>query len=380
MSKNNSNFWYYTRNEKKATLLLSGLLVILFLAPATYHFSPKTIADTERFTFQEMNLAFRTDEKPDTVKHPPPGSLFYFNPNTANAEEFRALGLPQHTVNTILKYRNKGGKFNQANDLAKIYTLAEKDFLRLAPYIQITSSKKNVISKSPKSKSTVPSRFNPNKVNEKELKQLGLSEQVIRNWLKYIQKGGIFRKPQDIQKIYGMSEKELNRLLPYIQIPTNNNGLDSPRTPSADSRYPIMHSDSVNHQIDINQANPEEWQKLRGIGPSYSNRIVNFRNKLGGFYRIEQVAETYGLPDSTFQNIRPHLRISPIFRSLNINAYDPETLQEHPYIRWKQAKVIIAYRQQHGPYKKLEDLHKVKAISPEFINKIGPYLIFDAPD
>ncbi|NJL77073.1 MAG: helix-hairpin-helix domain-containing protein, partial [Saprospiraceae bacterium] len=37
----------------------------------------------------------------------------------------------------------------------------------------------------------------------------------------------------------------------------------------------------------------------------YANRIVKFREALGGFASVEQVAETYQLPDSTFQKIKP---------------------------------------------------------------------------
>ncbi|RMF31225.1 MAG: helix-hairpin-helix domain-containing protein, partial [Bacteroidetes bacterium] len=130
--------------------------------------------------------------------------------------------------------------------------------------------------------------------------------------------------------------------------------------------------------LDINRSSEEDWQRLRGIGPTYARRIVHFREKLGGFSSIEQVGETYNLPDSVFQKIRPHLQPSPIFRPLPLNRADFETLNAHPYIRYRQARFLVRYREQHGPIPNAAAFRKAAygVFSESEIERLLPYLDF----
>ena len=128
--------------------------------------------------------------------------------------------------------------------------------------------------------------------------------------------------------------------------------------------------------VDINAGDSAAFDALPGIGGSYSRRIINFRNRLGGFYKVEQIAETFGLPDSVFQKIKPLLKISGNdVKKLNVNTAKEEELKAHPYIRWQLAKVITEYKKQHGDFKTLQDLKKIMTIDEETYNKISPYLI-----
>jgi competence ComEA-like helix-hairpin-helix protein len=102
---------------------------------------------------------------------------------------------------------------------------------------------------------------------------------------------------------------------------------------------------------------------------------VNFRNKLGGFYSIDQVGETFGLADSTFQKIKPYLRLGDsTVRKFNINTASIDELKTHPYIRWQIANAIVAYRQEHGVFTKIEDIQKVMAVTPGDYKKFSRYI------
>jgi competence ComEA-like helix-hairpin-helix protein len=104
-------------------------------------------------------------------------------------------------------------------------------------------------------------------------------------------------------------------------------------------------------------------------------RIVNFREKLGGFYSVDQLAETYGLPDSTYQLIRPRLICrNAVVRKININDASVEELKNHPYIKWNLANVIMQYRKQHGPFKSIEQLEQLLLVTKEQLVKLLPYL------
>jgi len=149
-------------------------------------------------------------------------------------------------------------------------------------------------------------QFDPNTLSEDGFRKLGLSEKVIHTLINYRNKGGHFRTPDDIRKVYGLSKTEADRLIPYIQIAAS----ESKHTEVAEER-PAYENVQLPHdsykKININTATAEDWKALPGIGEVLSNRIVKFRNMLGGFKSVDDIRKTYGLSDSTFQAIRPYL-------------------------------------------------------------------------
>lgn len=218
--------------------------------------------------------------------------------------------------------------------------------------------------------------FNPNTASPEIWKRLGLKEKTIQTILNYRSKGGKFKQPEDLKRIYGLPTSLYERLLPYIKIETDvagsaetvNNSLYVP-----EKKYEAR--EIAVKPIDINLADTAIWKTLKGIGSGYAKRIVNYRNKLGGFYKIEQVAETFGLPDSVFQKIKPFLlNGSGEIRKLNINNSSADELKAHPYISFSIANAIVQYRNQHGNFEKLNDLLKIGIIDDVFLARIAPYL------
>ncbi|MEO7312924.1 MAG: helix-hairpin-helix domain-containing protein [Chitinophagaceae bacterium] len=220
--------------------------------------------------------------------------------------------------------------------------------------------------------------FDPNTLDAAGWKRLGLRDKTVATIQNYLSKGGKFRKAEDIKRVYGLFPDEAERLLPYVKI--------------AGGAYPAAHQDQVfnktdgNHPaydkpdytprtIDINTADTSALIALPGIGSKLASRIITFRDKLGGFSTVDQLGETYGLPDSTFQKIKARLVLSTgNVRQLNINTSDANTLKGHPYIRWNIANAIVQYRTQHGNYGAVSDLKKIEIIDEATFNKIAPYL------
>ena len=114
---------------------------------------------------------------------------------------------------------------------------------------------------------------------------------------------------------------------------------------------------------------------MPGIGSKLSQRIIAFRNKLGGFYSVNQVGETYLLPDSTFQKIKSRLIIgSSHVKQININAASIDEMKAHPYLRYNLANAIFQYRQQHGNFNSVEEIKKIMLVTEDIFNKVAPYL------
>ena len=112
-----------------------------------------------------------------------------------------------------------------------------------------------------------------------------------------------------------------------------------------------------------------------GIGSKLANRIITFREKLGGFYKVEQVAETFALPDSTFQKIKDKLIITNNeVKKLNINTAGLDELKIHPYIMYIIANAIVQYRNQHGNFSAISDIKKIMIITDDIYIKLSPYL------
>jgi DNA uptake protein ComE-like DNA-binding protein len=96
---------------------------------------------------------------------------------------------------------------------------------------------------------------------------------------------------------------------------------------------------------------------------------------LGGFVKVEQVGETYGLADSVFQKIKPMLVLgNNEIRKLPLNSASKENLQQHPYIRWKGAQSIVTYREAHGSIKSIKELLSIPYFTEELFGKLEPYL------
>lgn len=216
-------------------------------------------------------------------------------------------------------------------------------------------------------------RFDPNTLPEEGWRKLGVKEKTIAVIQHYLSKGGKFRKADDIKKIWGMNQRLSETLLPYVQI------REAEEKPAFYKAAAKADKENQNFEIiDINSADTSAWISLPGIGSRLANRIVGFREKLGGFYKVEQVGETYGLPDSVFSKIRLRLKqANESIKKININTATFDELKEHPYIRYKLAGLMIQYRNQHGSFKKKEDVMKIMAISEELYEKLEPYLVVD---
>lgn len=260
--------------------------------------------------------------------------------------------------------------------------------------------------------------FNPNTVSQEELQRLGLQEYQARAWVRYRASGAQFRKAEDIGRLRVLKPADVDRLLPLVQLPaeetqtealaTNNRGArasnnetDSSADLSREASVAIQESSAStdpgapaepfpttyenrvalvaytdDFTIDINQASAAEWEQLRGIGPYWAGRIIKFRDALGGFTAPEQVGDTYGFPDSTFQTIRHQLEVGELYRLLPINQATVDELKAHPYINSRLANVLVNYREQHGPYESGEDLANIRILTEAGRARLLPYLAF----
>lgn len=142
--------------------------------------------------------------------------------------------------------------------------------------------------------------FNPNQVSRPKLKEMGVNEYVINNWMKYREAGGQFYHRDDVLAIYGMDKETYLTLRKYIEIPKPNY-----------SRNEWNVTEKPVEPIDINSATAEDLMKLPGIGPVFGKRIINYRDALGGFDSVNQLKKVYGLEAEVVDGLSANLLLGP---------------------------------------------------------------------
>lgn len=215
--------------------------------------------------------------------------------------------------------------------------------------------------------------FDPNIIEQEEWQALGLSKAQAGSILKYRRKGGVFKVKEDVKKMYVVSAERYALWEPFIQLPET---LDHFKTleNKPDKKFkrpmPIV--------VNLNTTDSAELTKLRGIGPVYASRIIKYRQALGGFYKIDQLGEVWGLQDSTLAKLRHQLTIVETdLQKIHINQLEVDQLKKHPYLSWRESNAIVNYRKQHGSFQNADDLKKIYAVGDSLINAISPYLVFD---
>lgn len=213
--------------------------------------------------------------------------------------------------------------------------------------------------------------FDPNTHSEAGWLAFGLSAKTVGTIMKFRQKGGRFRTPEDLRRIYGLHPDQAEQLIPYVQIPESA----SAATNKFPAKSPSSFSSSPSTLPDINQADSAAWEALPGIGPKLASRIIKFREALGGFYQVNQVAEVFGLPDSVYKLILPRLTCRPGQQiRLSLNEASVEELSRHPYIRRSLASRLIAYRNAHGSFTAIGQLLNVHALDSLTYLRLVPYI------
>ena len=274
--------------------------------------------------------------------------------------------------------------------LAKQRTQINRDIVSRISYTQESSNKTLLEEKSnktndnkkqvyePVSKTIHLSSFDPNSISKSELLEMGLPYYGAINLIKYREKGGAFKIKDDLQKIYGL-DTIYERLKPFILLPDTllitkekHTAYENYSNPKYEKYIPVPKIQKI---IDINTATLEEFKELKGIGDVLSKRIIDFRQRLGGFVSIDQIREVYFLPDSVFIANKSYFKIeNDSIRKLRLNTIDFKTLNSHPLISYKQTQLILAYRKQHESFKQIEEIQNIKAFDREFVDKILPYL------
>lgn len=214
--------------------------------------------------------------------------------------------------------------------------------------------------------------FDPNTADSTQLLRLGLSPWQVRNIYRYRAKGGVYRTVSDFSRLFGLTKGQYARMKPFIHIAdvfqplaSQSVGKDVRDT----LRYPVKIKSA--ERVVLNEADTNQLKTVPGIGSGYARAIVNYGNRLGGYYSVEQLRE---IPDFPEEALHFFIIQTPVLKKINVNLLTLNQLRRHPYISFYQAKAITDYHRLHGPLKSLADLSLLKDFPPEAIRRLEPYV------
>jgi DNA uptake protein ComE-like DNA-binding protein len=150
------------------------------------------------------------------------------------------------------------------------------------------------------------------------------------------------------------------------------------RITASRTSYPRTEKLAAGTTVELNSADTTTLKKVPGIGSSFAGRIVKFRDLLGGFYTVQQLAEVYGIDEERYHSIAPWFTVDASFiHKLPVNTISQDSLNRHPYISSRQARAIVQLRTQKKHLSGWENLSLMEEFTEQDKQRILPYLSFE---
>jgi DNA uptake protein ComE-like DNA-binding protein len=220
--------------------------------------------------------------------------------------------------------------------------------------------------------------FDPNEADSLRFIELGIKPAVISRIMKYRNKGGVFRKPEDFLKIYGLNQRIYEELQPYINIKRAKK-VEKPKEikPQIVRNKENKVRNEKRQTIELNSADTTVLKSLKGIGSVYAGRIIKYRTILGGFYNTEQLKEVYGITDELFMSICADISVDTTsLKKIKLNRGDLTYRLKHPYLQKEQVKALLAYMKKNNSIDSVGTLERMNVFTKEELNRLRPYLCF----
>lgn len=216
--------------------------------------------------------------------------------------------------------------------------------------------------------------FNPNFITDFKGYKLGMSVAEIDRLLAYRKQNKFVNSAAEFQAVTQVSDSLLNAISPYFKFPDWVKNKKHYATSRPKPTFSKVEKISI---IDINQATKEDLMKVYGIGDKISDRILEYKNKLGAFVSMDQLNDVWGLSPEVIAKLYQNFDVKSTYgiQKININNASIKELSSFPFFKYSLAKEIVVFRSMNGDIK-TEDLSKIKGFPVDKIKIIALYLEF----
>lgn len=344
---------YFRRRELRALLLFVPLMLLLVVVALsiTHRYYDLRVAN--------LNLSDRGIPTDSTA-------LFAFDPNTIGYDSLLILGFTKSQALQLLKYRQAGKVFRLAEEVDAIYGMTDSLYQRLKPYIiigeeyQLKPRQYHDFATPQRRVFTPQGEFRIDTVGENFLCSMGFSYRWSRAFVDCYHRREM-RSLEELREINFIGDSITELLSKYII-------------------FPEPEADHFRSPLEINSADSAALCGLYGVGPTTASAIVKYRERLGGFYKIEQLSEVRGVTEANYRKILQQICCdSFLIQKIDINFAAASRMKGHPYISERILRKLISKRQQRkskGGWSTVEEMVEDDILTPDEAQRLRPYLRF----
>lgn len=234
--------------------------------------------------------------------------------------------------------------------------------------------------------------FDPNTVDSLTLIGFGLKPWKVRNFLHYRAAGKVFRSAEEMGKTHGWTEEDVEKVREYVRVDEEYGkgkrlfGGTEKGQPGWEGRNEKYGKDGKRWddwksnkfhtltKVDVNTADTAMLRRIPGVGAKISEAIVRYREKLGGFYSVEQLREIKMVSSELLEWMEVS---SPNVQKIPVNEASFQALNSHPYISYEQTKALLQYIRLYGKVKDEQALVETGIFTKEEVERLKPYLAFE---
>ena len=334
------------------------LPLVLILALAVYLSEP-----TGRFSSE---AADKWEHPSDTIV------LHTFDPNTAGVFELCSLGMTRMQAVSVIKYREAGKVYRIKEDLLTVYSMTDSLYRVLEPYITIGDEfrivRREYERRGERFRRDTSDRlhlrpFATDTVRGEHLREiLGFTVRQAEAFDAYMRRRGPIRNIDELRECYLLADLA-DTLAPFVTFVDN--------TPA----------DPFLEPIEINTADSATLRRIYGIGEKSVTAIMDYRRRLGGFVRAEQLAEIPQVLESNYEKILQQICIDSCkIRKIRINFASAEEIGKHPYVQPKTLRRLLKQRQLKGGWTGIEEMVDANIMTRAEAERLAPYLRFDTSE
>ena len=219
--------------------------------------------------------------------------------------------------------------------------------------------------------------FNPNFISDYKGYKLGMTVAEIDRLLSFRKQNKFVNSAEEFQKVTQVSDSLLVVIAPYFKFPDWVKQKTNWKTFPNSNYYSFVKKEKI-VVIDINIATSEELVKVYGVGEVIAQRILNYKESLGGFVAMEQLNEVWGVSPEVVTNLNKQFKVISLsgIKKVDINNASIKELAQFPYFKYALAKQIVIYRSMNGTIASIDDLIKIKSFPVDKAKIIGLYLNF----
>lgn len=298
-------------------LLVVALVAVSIVSTRRKDEAPPTVRQqtARRSSASHIVYAEATEQQPEA---------FPFDPNEADSTTLLRLGLSPWQVRSIYRYRARHGRYHTAEDFKRVPNMTGEQWQHLAPHIRIAE------------------KYRLLRDVDSTLRRPAVSFSRTTS-------------STDISRPSSLDVRE-------AAAPTHRTERDTVQWP-----YKLAEGTTV----DINRADTNLLKKIPQIGTYRARKIVEYRQKLGGYVRAEQAMEACEMPDEVLR----WLRVDTLgTRRINVNKASVQQMMRHPYITFYMARSINEYRRKEGRIAGSEVLRTLPEFDADKVLRLQPYI------